>query len=123
VITATTATTATGDLLPAGWRLVLDEAARRADDGRVIIGGAPLRVLQLSAAGVRVLDALAGGRPLPDSVAERQLARRLVDAGLAHPRPPEGTGPTPDDVAVVIPVRDMTEGLAETLAAIGRVGG
>ena len=45
------------------------------------------------------------------------LARRLTDAGLAHPQPPElDTAP---DVTVVIPVRDRPEQLDRCLAALG----
>jgi mycofactocin system glycosyltransferase len=108
--------------VPAGWTLELDPAMRRTGSGRVLIGGSPRRILRLTAAGARWLDGAAAGRPL-SSPGEQQLARRLVDAGMAHPRPPAGAGPSPADVAVVIPVRDMTAGLVATLAAIGTAGG
>jgi mycofactocin system glycosyltransferase len=42
----------------------------------------------------------------------------LTDAGLAHPRPPLGAGPSRDDVAVVIPVRDDPDGLRRTCATL-----
>lgn len=45
-----------------------------------------------------------------------RLARRLVDRGLAHPRPPLAAPPS---VTVVVPVRDRPEGLRRTLAALG----
>jgi mycofactocin system glycosyltransferase len=105
--------------LPAGWTIELDPSARRVDGGRAVIGGAPRRLLRLTPAGARWLDDAVTGVPLGPATAERTLARRLVDAGIAHPVPPAGAGPARRDVAVVIPVRDMTEGLATTLAALG----
>lgn len=106
-----------------GWRLVLDPGARRTDGGRVLIGGSPLRILRLSPAGAAWLDAVAGGEPVPPGATSERLARRLVDAGIAHPRPPAGAAPfTPADVAVVIPVRHDDAGLARTRAALGDVG-
>ncbi len=53
------------DELPPGFGLVLDPATRRLDGGRVLVGGAPLRLLRLTPAGARVVDELAaGGRPV-----------------------------------------------------------
>ena len=113
--------TAAGDGVPAGWHLELDPSARRTDAGRVLIGGAPLRVLRLTAAGARWLDGVVGGRRVSSAPGERRLARRLVDAGLARSWPQPGVGPSRRDVTVVVPVRDMTRGLVSTLAAIGDV--
>jgi mycofactocin system glycosyltransferase len=112
----------TDEGLPAGWTLTLDPAARRTDGGRVLIGGAPLRVLRLTRAGARWLDRTAAGEPIGRSPASRALARRLTDAGLAVPHP-SGPGPLgPLDVAVVIPVRDAADGVRRTLASLGAVG-
>jgi GT2 family glycosyltransferase len=53
-----------------------------------------------------------------DSQPARVLGRRLLDAGVAHPRPvPRDVD---DRVTVVIPVRDRPEQLARCLAAVGR---
>src|SRR5262252_6746284 len=52
----------------------------------VLFGGTPPRLMRLNAAGVRALAELRGG-PVGSADAGR-LARRLTDAGLAHPRPP-----------------------------------
>lgn len=108
---------------PAGFRLVLDPATRAADGGRVLIGGSPLRVLTLTPAGQRLVDRWRAGEPIGGTEAERRLARRLLDAGLAHPRPPAGARPcAPADVAVVIPVHGRPEGLAATLDAVLSAG-
>lgn len=80
------------------------------------MGGAPLRFLRLSPAGARVVGACLEGRPVPASAGAQGLARRLIDAGMAHPVLPE---PHADPAfTVVIPVRDDQTGLEVTLAAL-----
>ena len=74
-----------------------------------------MRVLRLGAAGGRLLDAWQAGEPVGASPAAGALARRLVNAGIAHPRPPQAAMP---EVSVVIPVRDREAGLRSTLAAL-----
>ena len=107
--------------LPADWRIVLDPGVRRIDGGSVLVGGTPLRLLRLTAAGTRLVDQLAAGEPVPRSEGAQRLVRRLLDAGMAHPRP--GASPFErTDVTVVIPVRDRPDDLASTLATIGDVG-
>ncbi|HVT20715.1 MAG TPA: mycofactocin biosynthesis glycosyltransferase MftF [Mycobacteriales bacterium] len=82
-------------------------------DGR-LVGGSPRRMLRLTANGLSAWADLRAG--LVDSVAAGVLARRLTDAGLAHPRPaPAG----PLDVTVVVPVRDRSGYLERCLDAIG----
>ena len=115
-------TAPSADGIPAGWPIELDPSVRHLDGGRVLVGGAPVRVLRLTDAGARWVAAATAGGAVASTPAERALARRLVAAGLAHPRPPAAAGPSLRDVAVVIPVRDMADGLATTLAAIGPVG-
>ncbi len=105
--------------LPEGWRVELDDDARRIDGGRVLVGGTPFRLLRLSEVGARLLDRWSAGQPLAAGASERALARRLVDASLAHPLPTGDGAPTAADVSVVIPVRDDTDRLAATMAAIG----
>jgi mycofactocin glycosyltransferase len=79
-----------------------------------------VRVLRLTPAGARQVGAWLAGTPVPDNVAARKLARRLLDAGIAHPdfgRPP-ADAPRPGDVTVVIPVRDRHAELARCLAGL-----
>ncbi|MBL7499809.1 glycosyltransferase [Frankia sp. CN7] len=89
--------------------------------GKLLLGGSPLRLLTLSAAGSAVWDALLAGRPVgaagPGAGA---LARRLVDAGLGHPVPPV---PSPGRVAAVtavLPVRDGAAGIGALVTALAR---
>lgn len=107
---------------PVGWGVAIAAGVRRVDGGRVVIGGTPLRILRLSAAGARVVDRLEAGEPVAAGVGARALARRLVDAAIADPVPAPGGGPSADEVTVVIPVLDDAAGLARTLAALGPVG-
>ncbi len=106
---------------PETLRLQADGALRRLDGGRLAVGGAPLRLVRLSTAGARRLDAWLDGMPVGEAPAAKALARRLLDAGMVHPRAelgyeaPLGVG----DVTVVVPVRDDAEGLAQLLAALG----
>jgi mycofactocin system glycosyltransferase len=102
--------------VPLGVVLRLDRQAMRFDGGRVLIGGAPPRMMQLSAAATaRLVD-----RSLtvsdPTSAA---LARTLLDAGIAHPvEVPAGAVPPAAEVTVVVPVKDRTDGLRRLLAAL-----
>ena len=69
------------------------------------------------------------GEPVADSVTARELARRLLDAGIAHPdfrshshhphlHPHSAIGPRESDVTVVIPVRDRHAELARCLRGL-----
>ena len=92
-------------VLPSDWRIALDPGVRRVDGGAVLIGGAPVRILRLTAAGQRLVDRLEQGEPVPPSNGAQDLTRRLLDAGMAHPRPGQSVhGLT--DVTVVVPVHD-----------------
>ncbi|MBA3906326.1 MAG: mycofactocin biosynthesis glycosyltransferase MftF, partial [Pseudonocardiales bacterium] len=82
----------------------------------VLLGGAPPRMLHLSAAAqARLVD---GAVSVTDATSAA-LARHLLDAGIAHPvvEPPDAV-PPPSDVTVVIPVKDRTDGLARLLDAL-----
>jgi mycofactocin glycosyltransferase len=106
--------------LPEELGLVLDPSVRVLEDGRVLLGGTPGRLLTLSDEGVDALGALFGAGPTND--AARRLGRRLVDAGMAHPRPrgPAAPASVARRVSVVIPVLDRPEALADCLASLRR---
>src|SRR5436190_11243788 len=86
-------------------------------DGTVITGGYPVRVLRLSPAGARHVAGWWAGTPVPGSAKARALARRLLDTGIAHPRPDGGQAERPE-VTVIIPVRDRHAELARCLAGL-----
>jgi len=84
----------------------------------VLVGGSPVRVLRLTPAGSRQVAGWLAGAPVPANDTARKLARRLLDAGIAHPVVTPGDGPRPRDVTVVIPVRDRHAELARCLAGL-----
>jgi mycofactocin glycosyltransferase len=99
--------------LPTGFRIALDPSTRVA--GTLVWGGAPWRLLRLTPVGAESLSSLAAGDPV-SNVRDGVLARRLVDAGLAHPRPPGAL--SPNDLDAVVPVHDDAGHLAACLAAL-----
>jgi len=102
--------------IPPGFRLVPDRANRRHDGGRILIGGSPRRVLRLTDKGADAAQRLLAGAVVSDS-GEAALARRLLDAGLAHPLPPA----EPQLFDVVVPVYDDAAALARCLETLDGV--
>src|SRR5437016_1408321 len=70
-----------------------------------------------AAAGARHVAGWWAGTPVPGSAKARALARRLLDTGIAHPRPDGGQAERPE-VTVVIPLRDRHAELARCLAGL-----
>jgi len=102
--------------VPAGMRLRPDPGLLILAGGSVLVGGSPLRLLRLAPRGAALAGGWWDGAPVPGRPAAQALARRLLDAGLAHPDPAGGPpGPGPDEVTVVIPVRDRPAELASCL--------
>jgi mycofactocin system glycosyltransferase len=99
--------------LPVGFGIAVDPDTKELDRN-TLFGGSPARVLRLTQTGADAWRQLQSG-PV-GSAASAVLARRLTDAGLAHPRPP--AVPTPN-VTVLIPVRDRVAPLDRCLAALG----
>lgn len=99
-----------------GTTVVLERRARVLDDGGVLLGGSPPRMLHLSPAAA---ERLVERRLTVTDATSAALARRLLDAGIAHPvAEPADAVPPPSDVTVVIPVKDRTDGLARLLSAL-----
>ena len=86
--------------LPIGFQVQIDLRCARKGNLRHLVGGSPLRVMKMSdvALGMTSDD----GRIAVHDHGTQFLARRLLDAGIAHPRPMFGPGT--DDVTVVVPV-------------------
>lgn len=101
-----------------GLTIVADTSLRRHDDGRVLVGGSPLRVVRLAERGARHLDNLLDGEPVPSSPGVLRLVRRLLDIGLVQPAP-RSSPHSLSDVTVVIPVLGSLD--PELLDGIGRV--
>jgi mycofactocin system glycosyltransferase len=108
-------------MLPPSWLLDPDPATTRRDAGRVLLGGTPFRVWRLNERAARLVDRLFAGEPIGEDDAMQALARRLLDAGMAHPRPT----PSPRsraDVTVVVPFFGPPAELADTLDALKALG-
>ncbi|MDT3446257.1 glycosyltransferase [Pseudofrankia sp. BMG5.37] len=105
--------------LPAGFHVQCDPETTVLSRGKVLLGGSPLRLLTLSVTGGGVWEALLAGRPVGEAgPGAGTLARRLVEAGLAHPVPPAPSPGRAADVTAVIPVRDHARGLGRLIAAL-----
>lgn len=103
----------TGPRLPDGFAVQVDRRVRVLGEGAALLGGSPTRLLRLAPAAQTMLCA---GRLEVHDAQSAQLARTLLDATVAHPRP--ASGPSHRDVTVVIPVRDNELGLARLVRSL-----
>ena len=94
----------------------LQASARLLAGGRVVAGGSPFRLLQVTPEGARALAAWAHGAPVGAGPARARLARRLLDADILTPRPL--TAASTGDLTVVVPVRDRPAELERCLDAL-----
>ena len=124
--------------LPDGFQVRLDRRARPIDGGAALLGGAPPRLVHLSARARELLPP-PGGTLVVEGPTHRALARTLLDAGLAHPVPRTGphagpgagphagphAGPPhgPAEATVVVPVRDRPLDALLAALPIGELGG
>ena len=99
--------------LPDGFAVQLDRQVKSLGGGSALLGGSPARLLRLAPA---ARSMLAGGRLEVRDAASAGLARTLLDATVAHPRP--AGGPSHRDVTVVIPVRDNGPGVHRLVRAL-----
>mgnify|MGYP001812261153 CR=1 FL=1 len=109
------------DHIPTGFGVAWDPSIVHLDDGVVVVGGVPRRLIRLSDTGRRELEQLMGPEPEPVSPAMwRRVVRPLLDAGLLHPVPGEACYGL-EDITVIVPVRDRWEALYKLLPALGDV--
>ncbi len=99
--------------LPSGIGIAVDPDTKQLNP-TTLFGGSPRRIVRLTGAGATAWQQLQRGA-VPTTAA-RVLARRLTDAGLAHPRPPVADRV---QATVVVPVRDRPELLDRCLEALG----
>jgi len=101
--------------LPTGFTVRVHDDVETMDQGRLLVGGSPLRAVRLSPRGssmvddgeLRVLDA-AGGL----------VADRLLEANIALPVLCDDGQARADQLTVVVPVRDRPEQLGRALAGL-----
>ncbi|MFY2860071.1 mycofactocin biosynthesis glycosyltransferase MftF [Mycobacterium sp. THU-M104] len=99
--------------LPDGFAVQVDRRVRVLGDGAALLGGSPTRLLKLAPAAQHLLS---DGRLKVRDDVSAQLARTLLDATVAHPRP--AGGPSHRDVTVVIPVRDDVFGVRRLVSCL-----
>ena len=99
--------------LPDGFAVQVDRRVRVLGDGSALLGGSPTRLLKLAPAAQNMLS---DGRLKVRDEVSAQLARTLLDASVAHPRP--AGGPSYRDVTVVIPVQDNISGVRRLVSAL-----
>lgn len=105
--------TAPAPRLPDGFAVQVDRRVRVLGDGSALLGGSPTRLLKLAPA---AQDLLCDGRLKVRDNVSAQLARTLLDATVAHPRP--AGGPSHHNVTVVIPVRDNLSGVRRLVSSL-----
>lgn len=98
--------------LPGGTVVIVGADVWRYDRGRVLVGGAPTRVMRLSR---QAAELIRDGRVEASDPASMRLAARLVDAGIAHPDPASLPAIGRDLVTVVVPVYGRPAELARLL--------
>lgn len=99
--------------LPDGFAVQVDRRVRVFGRGSTLLGGSPTRLLRLAPTAQCMLD---DGRLEVRDAVSAQLARTLLDATVAHPRPVGG--PSHRDVTVVIPVHDNIAGLQRLIPSL-----
>ena len=99
--------------LPDGFAVQVDRRVRVLGDGSALLGGSPTRLLKLAPAAQSMLS---NGRLKVRDEVSAQLARTLLDATVAHPRP--AGGPSHRDVTVVIPVCNNVSGVLSLVSAL-----
>lgn len=96
-------------------RYRLDPNVEAFDDGRVLLGGDPTRLIRLSDAGASFVRRM---QFAPSTPGERQLVARLLAAAIAHPVPEPADVLATRVPTVVVPVKDRPEALDRCLAAL-----
>src|SRR5919109_2020805 len=103
----------TGPRLPDGFAVQVDRRVKVLGEGSALLGGSPTRLLRLAPAAQTMLN---GGRLEVHDALSAQVARTLLDATVAHPRP--ASGPSHRDVTVVIPVRNNVSGVRRLVSSL-----
>ncbi|WP_431956326.1 mycofactocin biosynthesis glycosyltransferase MftF [Nocardia lijiangensis] len=101
------------DRLPDGFGIRIDPRVRAYSGGRILIGGSPARLLRLAP---EAAEMIGDGYLEVTGPKSAVVARRLLDSGVANPRP--RLLPSPDAVTVIVPLHNNADGLARLLAAL-----
>ncbi|GAB4009157.1 mycofactocin biosynthesis glycosyltransferase MftF [Nocardioides ultimimeridianus] len=101
--------------LPLGTRVRLAPATTVSADRSLVLGGSPLTALSLSRAG---RTALTGRDLVVRDAASQHIAERLLATNLAQPDLDGVPAVAPEDLTVVLPVRDRADLLDRALTAL-----
>lgn len=101
------------DRLPDGFGVRIDPRVRTYSGGRLLVGGTPTRLLRLAPEAAAMIGD--GYLEVTDPASAR-VARRLLDSGVANPRP--RLLPALEDVTVIVPVHNHTAELNRLLSAL-----
>jgi mycofactocin system glycosyltransferase len=111
--------------VPDGFVVELNRSVRTHDGGRALVGGAPTRVVYLTAEAHDLFD---GGRITVRDSRSRMLADRLLEAGMVDPvlaeLPEAASGSSEAEVTYVVPVfgrEAMLDRLLDSLGTVSRV--
>ncbi|MCE5292598.1 MAG: mycofactocin biosynthesis glycosyltransferase MftF [Nocardiaceae bacterium] len=99
--------------LPNGFGVRIDPAVRSYSGGQVLFGGMPMKLLKLTPSAASMIG---DGYLRVSDPKSAVVARRLLDSGVANPRPE--LSPSMGDVTVIIPVRNNTAGLNRLLSVL-----
>lgn len=103
--------------LPAGFAVRLAPGVRVRDNGRTLIGGAPIRLNHLSE---RARDLMRDGTLIVTDTTTGRLAEQLLASGMAEPVAALLAPIDLDQVTCVIPARDRPVGLDRLLTSLDR---
>lgn len=98
--------------LPPGYTVKLADSLLTSHTGDVLVGGSPLTALRLSR---KAQHLIRDGSVTVAGDASAHLARRLLATNLGHPDVTGASEARPDELTVVIPVRDRAHQLSRTL--------
>lgn len=101
--------------LPDGFTVRVHDDVEAADDGRVLVGGSPLRAVRLSS---KAKSFIVGRDLHVDGAAAGIVAERLLEANIAVPVLREEDRVALTDLTVVIPTRDRPSQLDRALASL-----
>jgi len=107
--------TASYESLPDGFEVEIKPQVRLYDQGRLLVGGSPIRAMHFKHGSASVISR---GRVRVVDQRSRFVARRLLDANMADPVLAGRPLPAPDALTVVIPVRDRPRQLDRAVRAL-----
>lgn len=105
-------------------RYSLDPSVRRVGEGRVLIGGSPLKLFGITDRGAQLIDSIERGEVVENSPAANALVNRLLDAGALHPDfvtsefdADSSASPLATQITLIVPAFDSSAATLDRLVA------